>query len=158
MRELDPLADLPGGLGRALAEPSFELVDVGSDEDRAGSGDLVLDEERTIRLELQHRHSAVSVDSVELGAKRPVALVRDVRDPFEERSFRDPGGELLVGEEPVLASVLLTGTLRARGGGDRDLELRQTVVERPDQRSLARAGGTSDDEYGPHGVAPAGAA
>ena len=87
--ERDPLPDLSGRLGGALAEPTLELVDVGGDEDRARAGHVVLDAQRSIRLELEHADAAVSGDPVDLGAERPVPLARDVLDPLEEAAFLD---------------------------------------------------------------------
>ena len=148
----DPLADLAGRLGRTLAEPALELLDVGGDEDRARARHLRLHVERAVRLELEHADAPVRRDPVDLRAERPVAPVGHVLDPLEERRLLRARRELLVGEEPVLATVLLTGPLRPGRRGDRDLELRDPLEDRADQRPLPGARGTGDDDDGSHRI------
>ena len=107
--ELDPLVDLAGALRRALAQAPLELVDAGGDEDRHRARHLVLDAERSLGLELEQRNVAVRRDPVELRAERAVAVAGDVLDVLEELAARDACEEVVVGEEPVLAAVLLPG-------------------------------------------------
>ncbi len=76
--------------------------------------------------------------------------MRDVLDPLEELAVAGPRAELVVVEEPVLAPVLLSGAHRARGRGDRGLELRKALEQPADQRALAGAGRPGDDEDGLH--------
>ena len=107
---------------------------------------IVLDVERAVELQLEHADPAVRRDPVDLGAQRPVPPARDVLDPFEEPAVGDAARELVLFEEPVLAAVLLAG---AEGPGrrrDRDLELRDALDERADQRPLAGAGRAGNDE------------
>ncbi len=87
-------------------------------------------------------------DPVDLGTKRAVPLAGHVLDPLEEAARVDAARELVLGEEPVLAPVLLAGALLPRRRGDRDLELRDPLDERPDQRPLPRARRARDDEDG----------
>src|SRR6187200_1438326 len=103
-----------------------------------------------VELELEDADAAVPADPVDLRPERAVPLVRDVLDPFEELAVLHPLAELLVGEEPVLAPVLLPGAHWSRGRGDRDLELREPLEQRADQRALAGAGRPGDDEDGLH--------
>jgi hypothetical protein len=65
---------------------------------------------------------------------------------LEEVARLDAAAELLVGEEPVLAAVVLAGALRPGGGRDGDLELGDPLGERPDQRPLPGSRRAGDDE------------
>ncbi len=87
-------------------------------------------------------------DALELGAKRPVAMPGDVVDVLEELVGLDPREELLRGQEPVLAPVLLAGPAIARRRGDGHLELGHPLQQLPDQRSLAGARRPGDDDRG----------
>ena len=84
-------------------------------------------------------------DPVELGRQRPVAAA-DERHVLEERALLDPGDELLLAQEPVLAAALLAGALRPRRRGDGDLELRLPFEQPFDQRPLAGPARAGDDE------------
>ncbi len=81
----------PGALGRALAEAPLELVDVGCDEDRHAAGDVVLDRERPVQLELEDADAALLGEPLDLGAQRAVAPAGDVRHPFQELVGVDAG-------------------------------------------------------------------
>ena len=98
--------------------------------------DLLLHAQRALDLELEHADPALGGDPVDLGAQRAVAAA-DELDVLEELARLDPGDELLLAQEPVLAAVLLAGPLRPRRRRDGDLELREPLDEPLDQRPLA---------------------
>jgi hypothetical protein len=86
------------------------------------------------------------VDALDLGAKSPVALAGDVDDVLEELAPRDTLKELLVGDEVVVDAVHLpfaAGTRRRRHG---ELEVGPTFEQCLDERALAGAGWSRDDE------------
>src|SRR5262249_24842918 len=120
--EGDALADLPRALSRPLAEPALKLVDVGGDEDGDAAIDVPLDLECALELELEDADGAVLRDPVDLRAERAVPLARDVWHPLGKLAGVDAPRELVVREEPVVASVDLTGPLWPRRRRDRDLE------------------------------------
>src|SRR5439155_12743247 len=145
--QLDPLADFPCGLRRALAQPALELGHVGGDENRDARRHLLLDGQCTLQLELEHAHPAVARDAVDFGAERAVTLAGDVLDVLEKRTLDNPPRELVVAEEPVLPAVDLPGPLATRRRRDGDLQDGDARGELADQRSLARAGRPGDDEH-----------
>jgi hypothetical protein len=120
---------------------------------------VLLDVQRAVDLELEDADAAVLGDPVDLRAERSVPLARDVLDPLEEPVLLDAGGELRLAEEPVLAPVDLAGPLLPGRRRDGNLQLvGQPLEERADERALARARRTGDDEDGTHDGGPAGAA
>ena len=147
-READPLADLALALARPLAQPALELRDRRGDEDRHGARHVLLHVERALRLELEDGDAPVAGDPVDLGAQRAVALARDVGDVLEEVALVDAADELGVGEEPVLAPVLLALAAQAGGRRDRDLELGHALEQGLDERALAGPRGAGDHEDG----------
>src|SRR6476659_7623520 len=106
-RKLDSPLDLPGALGRALAQPALELVDVGSDEDGDAPGHVGLNGERALALEFEDADLGSVPDALDLGAERAVATSGHVRHTFQEVLGLDAVGELVVGEEPVVGTVAL---------------------------------------------------
>jgi len=65
---------------------------------------------------------------------------------LEELAAREPALELLGREEVVVAALDLARPRRSRGGGDRQLEVRQPLEQPLDKRPLADPGGTRYDE------------
>jgi hypothetical protein len=65
-----------------------------------------------------------------------------------------PALELLAREEVVVDAISLARTGRTRGGGDRQLQLGQSLHQSPDESPLADARGASDNEYARHGQDP----
>ena len=137
--ELDALLDLPGALGRALAKPPFELVDVGSDEDRYAPRDVALHGERTVELELED--ADVSSWAMRSISERNVPYRRpETYGTHSRNSSSRPPRELVVGEEPVVTTVDLARALRTRRRRHGDLEPGHPLEQAPDQRPLPRTG------------------
>src|ERR671930_2769980 len=85
VRERQPLADLAGAFGRAVAQPPLELVEARRrDEDRDAAGNLVADAEGAHGLEVEQRDPAARRDAVELRAERPRALAPREVDVLDE--------------------------------------------------------------------------
>ena len=72
----------------------------------------------------------------------------DVGDVLEELVRLDPREEVVGREEPVVAPVLLAGTPVAGRRRNGHLQLGHALQQLPDQRSLARAGRSCDDDEG----------
>src|SRR5256885_5337669 len=118
-RELDSLPYLACALRVPLPQAPLELLDACGDEDRHRARNLAFDAQGALRLELEQGHVALRRDPLELGAEGPGAVAGDVLDVLEELAAPDAGEELVVGEEPVLAAVLLCAPPLARRGRDR---------------------------------------
>ena len=113
-----------------------------------------------MRLELEDDAAAGAEDPVDLLAERPVAVPGDVLDVLEELAGVDAALKVVLGEEVVVAAVLLAGTALAGRRRDGHGEVVALGDEVPDQRALAGAGRSGDDEEPwPHvsggGVRPA---
>src|SRR5204863_3059522 len=112
-------------LGRACAEPTFELVERRRlDEDRHAVGNLPLYGERSVGLQIQQRRLPVRADARDLGPERPAALAPLEVDMLEEVTRIEPPLELRMVDEVVLPPVLLALTPVARRRRDGKLELR----------------------------------
>src|SRR5581483_2304968 len=101
-RERDPLAHLARALGRALLQPSLELVEWRIDEERHRSRHLLLHRRRAVQLELEQGNAALVRDPVELRAKRAGFLTPGEDVVLEELAVREAAIELLLGQEPVV--------------------------------------------------------
>ena len=88
----------------------------------------------------------VRTNPLELGAKGAVAMARDVHDVLEEVVRLDAREELVRGQEPVLAPLLLARPTVARRRGDRYLEVRNALQQLADQRSLPGTRRPGDDD------------
>ena len=97
MGQLETLADLGLGLGRALGQAPVELGDRSADEDRVGARHDALHVQRSLGLQLEHADAPGRADPLQLGAESPVALARDVGDMLEELSGLDAGARTLPG-------------------------------------------------------------
>src|SRR5260221_14774130 len=64
--KVDPLPDLTRRFRRTLAQPSFELGHVRTDEDRDAAGHMLLHGERTFELELEDAHTTFLGNAVDL--------------------------------------------------------------------------------------------
>ena len=64
--QVEPLADLPGALGRALAQPALELGARCGDEDGDDAGQLLGDLERALGLELEDGDPPLAADPLDL--------------------------------------------------------------------------------------------
>ena len=87
-----------------------------------------------------------AIRALELRAQRAVA-VAGVLGVLDEVAGRDAVVELLGREEVVVDAVLLARPRRARRRRDRQLERRDAVEQRPDQRPLADSGRARDHEH-----------
>jgi len=65
---------------------------------------------------------------------------------LEELAGGNPPVELLAGEEVIVDAVDLAHARRARGGGDRQLQVAHAIHHAADQRALAHARWARDDE------------
>src|SRR5581483_2637181 len=79
-----------------------------------------------------------------------VAVAGDVLHVLEELAARDTLEEVVVGEEPVFAPVLLRAPPLARRGRHGRLDLRHTLDELANERALAGARRARDDEHRRH--------
>ena len=109
---------------RELLE-QFDLVEAGDRPVKGYSGGMRrrLDLAGALGLELENAAPALPVDTLDLGVQRPVALTRDVDDVLQELACRHAPVEFLLGEEVVLPTLRFTRALRARGCGNRNLEI-----------------------------------
>ena len=87
-------------------------------------------------------------DPVDLRAERAGALAPREADVLEEVPGREAPVELLVAQEPVVAAVLLAGTLGARRRGDGELEAVDAVDEQLREGALAFSRRPGEDEDG----------
>ena len=155
----DPVLDLARSLRRALAQAALELVDVRGDEDRHGA-----------------RHSSWTWSAPSISSSstqtRPWPAIRSISEracrsasATRTRRARETRPRQLcrrtrtLGEELVLAAVLLPGSLRAASSPrSRPPGSATRSTSAADQRSLAGSRGPGDHEHGSHGVGPAAAA
>jgi len=145
-REVEPLADLAGALGRPLPEPPLELREArGGDEDRHGVRTEMLDAVGAVGLELEDAAAAGLEDPIDLGVQRAVPSA-DEDDVLEEGARADLRVELLVGEKVVLPPVPLSLAAQPGGGGDGDLQVASALDEAANEGSLPGSGGAGDDE------------
>src|SRR5439155_19409854 len=103
-RGVEALLDLPTALGRPLAQPALQLVERRRlHEDRNRARDALLDRQRALGLEVEHRHAPRRVDPLNLGPERAVPRAPRVPDVLDELSLAGEPRELVVGDEVVLA-------------------------------------------------------
>src|SRR5262245_11688287 len=151
--DVEPLVDFALALRCAQPEAPLALLAAGrGHEDRDGGRYAIPDRQRTIRLDLEHRRAPLDSDALELLPERSRAVTLAPRQlhPLQEATLLQLPGEVLVAQEPVVATVLLARSHRARGRRNRQLEL---VGEAFDQelreRTLALSRRSRQDEDGP---------
>ena len=69
---------------------------------------------------------------------------------LDEFVVADTALELLAIHEVIVGAVALAGARRARGGRDRQLEVRVALQQAPDQGPLADARGPGDNDHFGH--------
>jgi hypothetical protein len=135
--DLEAFVDRLGGVGAAAAESLAE-------DGRVGRGDEDLDRVEfgganlggSLNLDLEDYRAAVIETALELRVQRAVVVAAVARE-LEEVVSVTPLFELLLGEEVVIAAVLLSLARLPRRRGDGEREVGNAFEQLLDQRTLA---------------------